>query len=494
MTDPIPQTVTTIVGLEIHVQLQTESKLFCSCAIEFGAEPNSLTCPICTGMPGSLPVVNSRALELAIRAGVGLGCEIATHTNWDRKNYFYPDLPKGYQISQLENPVCGAGTLSFWNSNTKQTSAVRIQRAHLEEDAGKSIHDENNGTAPSCIDLNRAGTPLLEIVTEPDLRNGAEAKDFLTELKLILTYLNVSDCNMQQGNLRVDANVNLHIQNGDDLFATPIVEIKNLNSFRAVQRSVDFESNRQLEKFNKDQLTLTDAPKETRGWDDSGQKTHLQRTKELSADYRYFPDPDLVGIEIQKNQILAIQGTIGKLPAELRSSLIEENKISKYQADVIVAQGQPLVDFFFESASEYSNHSRLANWITQDVLRFLKTNQKSIHELPISVESFTEFLSQTDQMGIDQTTAQTIFEKMLTDSLGFDETVSELGIKTIDDQEMNSICDRLISENEVAAQQIRDGNTKAVGAIIGKAKQSNPNINPGKLRTMLLERLSNDTQ
>ncbi|MEC9091509.1 MAG: Asp-tRNA(Asn)/Glu-tRNA(Gln) amidotransferase subunit GatB, partial [Planctomycetota bacterium] len=301
MTDPSFQM---IVGLEVHVQLQTESKLFCSCSTQFGSAPNTQTCPVCTGMPGTLPVLNQRALALSIKTGLALNCEISRFSKWDRKNYFYPDLPKGYQISQFDLPICGPGYLEISDpANRFETKKIRLIRAHLEEDAGKSVHDEVTGSADTRIDLNRTGTPLLEIVSEPDIRSPHEARAYLSELKLMLGYLGVSDCNMQEGSLRVDANINLHIDVNQETVATPIVEVKNLNSFRSVERALEYESHRQLKKWQQDSRTIQDDLKTTRGWNDAEQRTTPQREKEDSADYRYFPDPDLVPITIEDHQI-----------------------------------------------------------------------------------------------------------------------------------------------------------------------------------------------
>ncbi len=282
---------TLVVGLEVHVQLQTRSKLFCRCSTQFGAPPNTQTCPVCLGLPGSLPVMNSRAFELALRTAAALNCEIPLFTKWDRKNYFYPDLPKGYQISQFDLPMSTNGWLRIDGEQGQRK--IGIVRAHLEEDAGKSMHDEASGKADSRIDLNRTGTPLLEIVSQPDLRSAAEAKTYLMELKLLLTYLEVSDCNMQEGSLRVDANVNLHLDSPQGLVETPIVEIKNVNSFRAVERAIDYEAQRQYQLWREDGKRRGDSPKQTRGWDDQQEVTKPQREKEESSDYRYFPDPDL---------------------------------------------------------------------------------------------------------------------------------------------------------------------------------------------------------
>src|SRR5215831_12678072 len=261
----------TVIGLEVHVQLLTRTKLFCGCPTQFGLPPNSATCPVCAGLPGALPVLNRRAFELALRAAVALNCDIAPFTKWDRKNYYYPDLPKGFQISQYDLPFSSDGYVEISDPKGRfEPKTVGIIRAHLEEDAGKSMHDEVHGKADSRIDLNRTGTPLLEIVSQPDMRSPLEAKAYLTELKLLLTYLGVSDCNMQEGSLRVDANVNLHIPQPDGRLAkTPIVEIKNVNSFRAVERALAYEAQRQYEVWQEDHVEIGKRPKQTRGWDDA---------------------------------------------------------------------------------------------------------------------------------------------------------------------------------------------------------------------------------
>ncbi|MFG0261032.1 MAG: Asp-tRNA(Asn)/Glu-tRNA(Gln) amidotransferase subunit GatB, partial [Novipirellula sp. JB048] len=262
--------VTTIIGLEVHVQLKTETKLFCGCRTEFGAPPNTQVCPVCLGMPGALPVINQAAIDLAIRAGLAIDCSIPEMTKWDRKQYFYPDLPKGYQISQFDLPICADGYLEIVDpADENQTRHIGIIRAHLEEDAGKSMHDEVAGKSDTRIDLNRCGTPLLEIVSQPDLRSAAEAREYLAQLKLILKHLEVSDCEMQEGSLRVDANVNLHIEIDGQKIATPIVEVKNMNSFRAVERALEFEVERQYLDWQDDGVTIEDRGKTTRGWDDT---------------------------------------------------------------------------------------------------------------------------------------------------------------------------------------------------------------------------------
>ncbi|MCA9134655.1 MAG: Asp-tRNA(Asn)/Glu-tRNA(Gln) amidotransferase subunit GatB, partial [Planctomycetales bacterium] len=353
-----------VIGLEVHVQLSTESKLFCSCSTAFGAPPNTQVCPVCLGQPGSLPVLNERAVELALRTGLAMNCHIAAETKWDRKNYFYPDLPKGYQISQFDQPICGPGYLDFPDPlQPGETLRVRLVRAHLEEDAGKSMHDELEGKANSRIDLNRTGTPLLEIVSEPDLNSSQAAKAFLTELRLLLTYLDVSDCNMQEGSLRVDANVNLHIEHEGATLATPIVEVKNLNSFRAVERALVYESQRQYDTWQKTGQTIGQAPKQTRGWDDAAGVTVAQREKEESSDYRYFPDPDLVPLRISSEQLDTIRASLGESPATLRQQLEGQHGLKAYDADVIVSQGRGVVEYFQQALAAGAPAKRVSSWI-----------------------------------------------------------------------------------------------------------------------------------
>ena len=475
-----------IIGLEVHVQLDTDSKLFCGCSTRFGEAANSQTCVICTGMPGALPVINRRALELSIRTGLSLNCRIARSTKWDRKNYFYPDLPKGYQISQFDQPICGPGHLDIQTTEASgQSRRIRIERAHLEEDAGKSIHDESSRRQSSKIDLNRTGTPLLEIVTHPDIRTAAEAKAFLSELKLILNYIDVSDCNMQQGNLRCDANVNLHIPLGGEQVATPIVEIKNLNSFRAVERSITFEAQRQFEAWQENGLTIADAPKQTRGWNDQTQTTTLQREKEDSADYRYFPDPDLIAVNIEETQIELIQSQLVQLPSTLRESLVTEYNLKPDDAAVIVSQGRGVVDYFLEVADGCQDSRIANNWIGQEVLRQLNELNQTIWQYSVSPQQFTELLKLVIAGTLDQTRGKEVLNAMVEHSISSEEAIKQLGIKPVDNSELVTLCETLIDENQKVVEQIRSGNEKAIGMLIGKARKINPNANPGLVKAML---------
>ena len=487
--------VTTIIGLEVHVQLDTVSKLFCGCSTQFGGEPNTQTCMVCTGMPGTLPVLNQRAVDLAIRTGIALNCEIARHTKWDRKNYFYPDLPKGYQISQFDQPICGEGWLEISDAKGAfEPRRVRLERAHLEEDAGKSVHDESGRGGNSKIDLNRTGTPLLEIVTKPDMRSAAEAKAFLTELKLVLGYIAVSDCNMQEGSLRCDANVNLHIETGGETIATPIVEVKNLNSFRAAERAITFEADRQLKKWKQSGQTIVDAPKQTRGWDDANQTTTVQREKEESADYRYFPDPDLIAYVTSDAEIDAARAAVGQLPPQLRDELKTEFGLTEYDAEVIVSQGRAVVSYF-RTVAEASgspgkpNGKMASNWVGQDVLRYLNENNATVDNYPIAAKQLGELLSKVNAGEVDQTRAKEVLAEMIASDCDIEAAFKKLGIEKVDDSEIDTLCDQLIADNPAVIEEIRGGKSKAIGALLGAARKLNPNINPGVVRENLLKKI-----
>jgi len=484
-----PNPYTIVIGLETHVQLLTETKLFCGCSTKFGAPPNTQTCPVCTGMPGTLPVMNRRAFELGLRTAVALDCEIARYTKWDRKQYYYPDLPKGYQISQFDLPFSSDGYLEISDPKGRfEPKRVGIIRAHLEEDAGKSMHDEQAGSADSKIDLNRAGTPLLEIVSQPDMRSPLEAKTYLTELKLLLTYLGVSDCNMQEGSLRVDANVNLHVNMPDGhVIPTPIVEIKNMNSFRAVERALAYEAERQYEVFKATGQRLGQVPKQTRGWDDAANVTRGQRHKEESSDYRYFPDPDLVPVTLTDDEIEGVHNSLGQLPADLRHRLELTYNITPYDSDVIVNQGQPLVDYYIELA-ELSGDGKLAsNWLQQDVLRELKERNLAIEQFPLRPAGLADLLKKVQAGDVDTTRGREVFLGMLGSGKSAAEVMGEMGIEKVDESALIDLCRELVAANPKLVADVQAGKLQAAGAFVGQAKKKNPNVNPARVREICLE-------
>ncbi|MFM8250597.1 MAG: Asp-tRNA(Asn)/Glu-tRNA(Gln) amidotransferase subunit GatB [Planctomycetota bacterium] len=477
-----------IIGLEVHVQLATESKLFCRCSTKFGAPPNTQTCPVCIGLPGALPVMNRRAYELSLRTALALNCQIPTYTKWDRKNYYYPDLPKGYQISQYDLPMSSDGWLEIQDPKEEfPAKRVGIIRAHLEEDAGKSMHDEAAGKADSRIDLNRCGTPLLEIVSRPDMHSPREARAYLTELKLLLTYLGVSDCNMQAGNLRVDANVNLHIETPEGLVATPIVEVKNMNSFRAVERALAYEAQRQQEAWHETGRRKGDVPKQTRGWDDQRLITFGQREKEESSDYRYFPDPDLAPVVVTVAEVEAAREALGELPAQLRERLQHEYKLTHYDADVIVNQGRTLVDYYLQVAQGCGDGKQACNWVTQEVLRLLNERETTIETFAVSSVELAKLLSEIQRGTVPGPRAKEVFAEMESSGSDVATALAKLGIAAVDTGELEALCTQLLADNPRVVADVKAGKAQAVASLIGQAKKRNANVNPNDVRATCLK-------
>lgn len=485
MTEPAFET---IIGLEVHVQLSTATKLFCRCSTQFGAPPNTQTCPVCTGLPGSLPVMNREAFALSMKTAIALDCEIPSFTKWDRKQYYYPDLPKGYQISQFDLPMSQNGHLDITDSKDRfKPTRIGIIRAHLEEDAGKSMHDETSGTGDSRIDLNRTGTPLLEIVSEPDLRSPLEARAYLDELKLLLTYVGVSDCNMQEGSLRVDANVNLHVNTPEGKVATPIVEVKNMNSFRAVERALVHEVERQYELWQETGQRLGEMPKQTRGWDDAANVTLPQRSKEESSDYRYFPDPDLVPVTVTNEQVEAARSELCELPAALRGRLQTTYGITPYDADVLVNQGRPLVDYYMLLAETCKNGKMASNWMQQDVMRTLNDQGADISVFPVSATELGQLLVAVSDGKLDTSRAREVLQVMGDDGKTAAEAMDQMGIKEVDESDLVALCQGLLDANPQVVEDLKEGKMKAAGMLIGQAKKKNPNVNPGRVREICVD-------
>ena len=482
-----------IIGLEVHVQLLTESKMFSACGTEFGLPPNTQTDPVSLGLPGTLPVMNRKAFELALKTAVALEAEIASFTKWDRKNYYYPDLPKNYQISQYDLPFSKGGRIPIPpRKDGEGGGSVRLTRIHLEEDTGKLTHGAGGF---SEVDLNRAGIPLLEIVTEPDLRSAQDAKGCLDELRLTLRYLGVSDCEMQEGSLRCDANVNLHIKDGDRTIATPIVEIKNLNSFRAVERALEYEAERQFAKWRVDGLTIKDAPKETRGWSDPEGITKPQRRKETAADYRYFPEPDLVPVVVDEAWVGRIRESIGELPAARRGRFEKEYGLSAYDANVLVEQGQDVADYYDAVAKATGEYKLASNWVQQDVLRAVKERKLAIADFPVTPEVLAELINRVKRKALNTNQGREVLEKLIAGEGSLDQVIQAGGYGMVSDKEaIAAAVEAALAANPKALEDLKGGKKKpdaVKGFLRGQVmKQTGGKADPALVTELLDAKLA----
>lgn len=494
-----------VIGLEVHVQLLTKTKLFCGCPNKFGLPPNSAVCPVCLGMPGSLPVMNRRAFELALKAALALNCKIASHpgqkpgfTKWDRKNYYYPDLPKNYQISQYDLPFSHDGFLEInVHPDPKKgytPKKVGIIRAHLEEDAGKNIHDETGRGGDTRVDLNRTGTPLLEIVSHPDMNTPEEAIAYLSEIRLLLRELAISDCEMQEGSLRCDANVNIHIPDAAEekgYAATPLVEIKNLNSFRAVGRAITYEAKRQYEQYQKDpkNYRIGKLLKTTAGWDDAKGRTEVQRHKEEAADYRYFPEPDLVPVIVSKEQLDAVRSSMGELPQAQRERLQSQYGLSIYDAEVLAAKGRKTVEYFEAVAAGLDGDGKSAsNRMSDLIYPALTERHESIEEFPIGPKAFAEFVKATGSLPKMDRLA--VFGVVLEKNLSVEEAKSVVGIKEFDSTALRAAVLTAIQANPKAVADFRGGKDSAKMAIVGHVMKHNKGAPNDIVRQLVDEELA----
>jgi len=473
-----------VIGLEVHIQLLTRTKLFCGCSTQFGLPPNSATCPVCTGMPGALPVMNRQAFDLALKAALALNCKIAPFTKWDRKNYYYPDLPKNYQISQYDLPFSHHGWLEIDTAGGRRR--IRILRVHLEEDAGKMLHDEKGAGRVSLVDLNRAGTPLLEIVSEPDLGSPEEAKVYLEQIRLLLRELSVSDCEMQEGSLRCDANVNVHVTRACGVAATPIVEIKNLNSFRAVERATTYEAQRQVEEFQRTGKRLGEVPKATAGWNEARGVTVIQRRKEEASDYRYFPEPDLVPVAVVDDWVEEVRAGLGELPAAQKARLQEVYGLSAYDAEVVTQQGRAFTAYFEEVARLGGDAKEASNWVTNQVLQTLNERKLSIQDFPLSAVALGDLIKRRKSTGLNPQRAREVYARMLESGEGAEQAMQALGFKVIaDESQLLEIIRRAIAANPKAVADYKKGKTKAADAIKGAVMRETR----GMANTELVQRL-----
>ena len=471
-----------IVGLEIHVQLATRSKLFCGCRLGFADPPNSNVCPVCLGLPGSLPVMNRRAYEFAVRTALALNCSIARFTKWDRKSYYYPDLPKNYQISQYDLPLSFDGYVEI-GLEAGGTKKIGIVRAHLEEDAGKNLHE---GLDHSRVDLNRTGTPLLEIVTQPDLSSAAECRILAMELQRIVQFLGVSEANMQEGHMRFEPNINLAIVEEGREYRTPICEVKNLNSFRALERAVAYEEWRQLEQWKQDhEYTLKNRGKENRGWDDGRNETVFQREKEEAHEYRYFPEPDLVPVELDEAWLAAIRGSLVELPLAMKRRFMAEYLLSEYDAGVLTAD-RATASFFDEAVRQADGPvKRVANIVTQFGLKRANERGVSVAELGVTAGQVAELAWLVEGGTISASAAATVFEKMQGDGREPEAIARENNlVQQSDAGALEGILAEVLAANAEAVAEVRSGGKKAgkargflMGQVMQKTKgQANPQV------------------
>ncbi|MFA6941325.1 MAG: Asp-tRNA(Asn)/Glu-tRNA(Gln) amidotransferase subunit GatB [Clostridiaceae bacterium] len=471
----------TIIGLEIHAELKTKSKIFCSCSTEFGAPPNAHTCPICLGLPGTLPVMNEEVINLAIKAGSSLNCRINNLSKMDRKNYFYPDLPKAYQISQYDLPVCSGGYVNIESDGI--TKKIRLNRIHVEEDAGKLVHLE---TEPySLIDYNRVGVPLVEIVSEPDLRSVDDAVLFLRTLKSILEYEGISDCRMEQGSLRCDANISIRKTGAQEL--TTKVEIKNIGSFRELQKALEKEEKRQRElyTYGEDYKII----QETRRWDSGKGRCVPMRSKEDAHDYRYFPDPDLLPVYVSEDKVKGIKESLTELPKDKYNRFITEFKIGEKEAEILI--DDILLSSYFEKAvSLGGNPKAILNWILGDLLKLLK-GKEYIDSIPVPAEELNKLISLINDGKVSSTQAKEVFEFMFNEGKSAEDVIKEKGFTQISTgDEIEKIISQVLFDNEKSVQDYKSGKKQAFGFLMGQImKASKGKVNPAAAKKILEEKL-----
>ncbi len=473
-----------VIGLEVHIQLNTETKIFCGCSTKFGAESNTQTCPVCLGMPGVLPVLNRHALEKAIVAGLSLNCEVSNFSKFDRKNYFYPDLPKAYQISQYDKPICLKGFLEI--STPAGIKKIGITRLHMEEDAGKLIHSEDKSANVSYVDLNRTGVPLAEIVSEPDMRSADEAYNYLNKLKSIIKYTGVSDVNMEEGSLRCDVNVSVR-EMGAPKFGEK-VEVKNLNSFKAVKAAINYEIERQVSLI--DSGEKSSIIQETRLWDADRQETYSMRSKEDAHDYRYFPDPDLTPVIITDEYIESLRKSLPELPDARKNRFTSEYGIPLYDAEVLTAVKQ-VADYYEDVIKNGANPKKASNWIMSELLAQLP-DPEQIQLFPVKPANLASLLKLVDDDTISGKIAKTVFREMIDTGKDADIIVEEKGMKQVSDtSEIEAIIIRVIESNAQSVEDYKNGKEKAMGFLVGQImKESRGKANPKLVNELLLKKLN----
>ena len=469
-----------IIGLEVHAELATKTKIFCSCKTAFGGLPNTQVCPVCMAMPGTLPVLNEKVVEYAVKAGLSTGCEIERNSKNDRKNYFYPDLPKSYQISQYDKPLCIGGSIEIETSNG--IKKIGITRIHIEEDAGKLNHDELGGG--SLVDLNRAGVPLIEIVSEPDIRSAEEAEQYLRKLKSILEYIEVSDCKMEEGSLRADVNVSVH-KIGEPWGQR--TEMKNMNSFRSIVRAIEYESQRQIE-------ILEDGGKisqETLRWDEVSGKTFSMREKENAQDYRYFPDPDLVAIKLSEEYIQNIKNSLPELPESRKKRYLEEYMLSEKDANIITAS-KYLSDLFEEAGEISGNIKAVGNWIISDISRILNEKELEPMNIPFTATELAELVMLIDKGTISSSIGKKVLEELFENPRKPEEIIKEKGwIQISDEGAIKEVVLKILEANPQSVADFKAGKDRALGFLVGQAmKETKGKANPQMLNKMFVEEMN----
>ena len=470
----------TTLGLEVHCELSTKTKIFCSCSTEFGGEPNTHVCEICTGMPGTLPVLNKQVVEYAIRAGLATNCEITQYNKFDRKNYFYPDLPKAYQVSQLYLPICQNGHIDIEVNGVKK--AIRIKEIHMEEDAGKLIHDEWDDI--TLVDYNRCGVPLLEIVSEPDFTSGEEVIAYLTKLRSILQFIGVSDCKMEQGSLRADVNLSVRPVGQTELGTR--TEMKNINSFKAIARAIEGERERQIDTI----LAGEKVVQETRRWDDNKGESYAMRSKENAQDYRYFPEPDLVPIEISDEWIERVKNELPELPEAKKARYIEEYKLPEYDVDIITGS-KFLVDIFEKALAVCGEPKEVSNWIMGEVLRMATETATDVDDISFDAANLGKLINLVKKKVINRGTAKEVFEKMFTENIDPESYVKENGLEMMnDDGAVLAIVKSVIENNPKAVGEFKGGSQKVKGFLVGQCmKQLKGKADPATVNQMITAEL-----
>lgn len=470
----------TVIGLEVHVELATKTKIFCGCSTAFGGAPNTHTCPVCTGMPGSLPVLNKEVVNKAIAVGLATNCKITQNCKFDRKNYFYPDNPQNYQISQLYYPICRDGKVEIEVDGKKKF--IGIHEIHMEEDAGKLIHDPY--TDSSLVDFNRSGVPLIEIVSEPDMRSADEVIAYLDKLRTTIQYLGASDCKLNEGSMRADVNLSIR-EVGATEFGTR-TEMKNLNSFKAIARAIENERERQIDLLEAGKEVV----QETRRWDDAKEYSYAMRSKEDAQDYRYFPDPDLVPIIISDEWLEEIRKAQPEFREEKKARYQEEYGLPEYDADILTGT-KKLADIFEETVALGANPKKVSNWLMVETMRLLKEKEMDAEDISFSAENLAKLIKLADSQAINSTVAKEVFEKIFDEDIDPDKYVEEKGLKTVNDEgALRSTIEQVIADNPQSVEDYRNGKEKAIGFLVGQTmKAMKGKANPGMVNQILKELL-----